>query len=71
MENSANLAAREIIKHLDGMGVIDLPVLFYNEHEKKMDMYTYDGLVLLLESIIRDAYGEPDENIPFDFMEDA
>jgi len=69
MDISANLAARVIVKHLEGIGAIDLPLLFYNEKTKQMDAYTYDGLVVLLESIVKNAYGEPDDTIPFSDME--
>ncbi len=60
MENSANLAAKEIMEFLDEHAFLDLDWIGrkgWNE----------EGLKLRFESIVKDAYGEPpnDESIPF------
>jgi hypothetical protein len=54
------LAAREIVKHLDGLDTLSLPFAYGTEDGVKwMD---YDELVGLIESIIRHYFGlEPRE----------
>lgn len=52
---------------LYGIGAITLPVDHYNEVVDKTSHWEYDGVVLMLESIIAHQYSEEprDESIPF------
>ena len=51
------LAARDIVKHLDGFENFELPMEYYNDESDTLTTMNYDELVAMIENIIRHYFG--------------
>jgi|WetSurMetagenome_2_1015567.scaffolds.fasta_scaffold487182_2 hypothetical protein len=66
-EEAPLLAAREIVKCLDGMEAFELPIEYYSEDDDDLHSLDYDDVVEMFAGIIRHFFGvQPDgEQNPF------
>ena len=57
-EQASLLAAREIVKSIEGFELIEYPVEYYNEDTEELHSLNYDDVVSMFENIIRHFYGQ-------------